>query len=331
MSVRIFPFPTMSGTVSLILSNGGLDGGGWPRVPYVPDRQLVALYDLDKETWSDAEFDVEVTLPAEELAAFEEDGEVKVLLRIECSRTLYREVLPLRRHSSEPNRWKGTLEVSRQNYRGAATVTAVVAGVVRERPDRFVAHSTDWTLHVDEPEARPMTGTMKVRWMDFDHPEEGLDFLKEYGEREFFVDMQSEVPILYLNKSERFEGLPELLDDRRRKDDDRPLHNSERVSVARSVWMGLINASIASIRCEEDTLDWPLEEWKSLVLKRALAKAYPLLSENELLKEACESWKSPERAAELESRLQLAVEDLVSAGKLLRRSLDILKRKHQAS
>lgn len=326
MSVRIYPYPTMSGTISLQLSGGGLDDSGWPRVPYIPDRQLVELYDLDKESWSIAGFDVEVTLPADELARSEEEGNVVVLLSIECSRTLYRQVIRLRRDKTGSNRWTGRLEAYRQNLRGTAIVAAVVAGTVEGRVNRFLGRSSEWTLHFDEPAVRPATGTMKVRWVDFEHPESGLEYLTDYADREFFTDMQSEVPTLYLNKAEAFDGLPALLEDRRRAERDLPLHNAERVSIARSVWMGLINTSVASIQVDADGLpEWPLEEWKRVVLKRALAKALPVLGDDERLQEAHEAWKAPERAAGLESKLQLAVDDLASAGKLLRRSLKILK------
>jgi|GEM_PF-1092243 len=332
MSVRIFPYPTMTGTISFQLSNGRLDGADWPRTPYVPDRQLVYLHDVDKDDWEEAEFEAGVTLPAEELARFEEDGNVNVLLTVECSRTLYREVVPLHRSRSETNRWSGVLTVAKQNFRGAATVTAVVAGKAFNRNDRFVGRSTEWTLQIDEPEIRPMTGTMKVRWMDFERPEQGLGFLKDYKDHEFFTDMQSEVPTLYLNKSEAFDGLPALLDDRRRRKEDRPLHDAERISVARSVWMGLINTAIASIRHDEEGMpDWPLETWKRLVLKRFLHRVYRMHGEDELLKEVDEAWKSAERSADLESKLQLAVEDVIGAGKLLRRTLGILKNRSQTS
>lgn len=332
MSVRIFPYRTMTGTISLQLSNGLLDGADWPRTPYVPDRQLVHLHDVDKESWEEAEFEVDVTLPSEELSRFDDDGEVNVLLTVECSRTLYREVVRLSRSESETNRWSGTLITAKQNFRGAATVTAIVAGKALDRDDRFVGRSTEWTIQIDEPEIRPMTGTMKVRWMDFEKPEEGLGFLKEYKDHEFFTDMQSEVPTLYLNKSEAFDGLPALLDDRRRRKDERPLHDAERISVARSVWMGLINTAIASIRRDEEgTPDWPMETWKRLVLKRFLHRVYPMHGDDELLKEVDQAWKSTERSADLESKLQLAVEDVIGAGKLLRRTLKILKDSSQAT
>lgn len=332
MAIAIFPYPVLNGTVSLQLSRGGLDGGEWPRTPYVPDRQLVNLYDLDKPDWTDADFNAAVTLPAEELARFEEDGDVTVLLSIECSRTLFRMVVPLTRLREERNTWQGILSVARANFRGSASVSAIVSGVAFDRNNRFVGRSSEWQLHFDEPDVRPMTGTMKVRWMDFENPDPGLDFLKSYQDREFYSDMQSDVPTLYLNKSESFDGLPALLDDRRRRTEDLPLHNAERVSVARSVWMGLINTAIASVRHDEDGVpDWPLEPWKRLVLKRFLHRVYPTHGDDELLVEVDEAWRSSERTAELESRLQLAVDDVISAGKLLRRTLDILKRRSSDS
>lgn len=328
MKNRIFPYQTLQGDVRLNLSGGGLDDSDWPKVPYVPDRRLVELYDLDKEDWQRASFNLELTLSADEVAKMNKAGaSVSALAVIECPRTMYRETLPLFPASPGETTWTGTVELERDNFGGKATIHGLVVGTINGRENRFLSETEAWILHIDEPDISPLTGTMRVRWMDFDQPADDCIFLVDYRDHPFYSDLQSEKPTLFLNRSKRFSGLPTLLDDRKRKPSERPLHNSERISIARSVWMALLNTSIASIIVDDgETPEWPTEDWKRMVLKSILSKVFPAKSESELLSEAVDAWRSNERAGKLESRAQAVIDDKIAAGRLLRLTLDYMAR-----
>ena len=323
MSSRLFPYATIDGDVTLKLMDGGLDDGGWPKIPYIVDRRLVDLFDVDKASWKTARFQFEIAMPSEQVERFE-NCNLRVILLVECSGTLYRHaVLPVQ----NGNVWVGELELSRGTFRGSATVHAVVSGTVDGVAHRFLGSSESWTILFDEPAIRPLSGTIRIRWVDFSAPDDDERFLKDFENYSYFVDIQSDQPTLYLNKSDIFEGLPAILDDRPRPKIEKPLHNSQRVGIARAVWMALINTSIASIvRDEHGNPDWPAEDWKQIVLKKILpGRVFPDKGEDEVLVELSDAWSSPERAAELESRTLVVVDDLVKANKLLRETLNIIK------
>jgi hypothetical protein len=329
MRDRIFPYPTLEGDVRLRLFDGGVDDGGWPRAPYTEDRRLVELYDLDKEKWKRTDFKVEVMLPAEEVAGLDSKGVgVTALVVIECSRTQYRQTVALCKNPVEPYRWGGVVEMERGNFTGKVVVQAVVVGLIHASANRFLGHSEQWVIYLDEPDISPLSGAIRVKWVDFDEPGDGdYKFLQEFREQSFYTDLQSNTPTLFLNKSKRFDGLPALLDDRKRDPAGEALHNAERVGIARSVWMAMFNASIASISPDEDgTPDWPTEDWKRRVLQILLARFYPELGDTERLDEAWRSWKSPDRAGELESRVQAEINLMMAAPKLLRRTLEFISR-----
>ena len=332
MKVQIFPYQTLQGDVRVTLFDGGLDDGEWPKVPYTPDRRLAQLYDLDKEDWKRAEFKVEVQGPADEIARFDKQGaDTRCVAVVECSRTCYRQTVVLSRAASESAKWTGSLEVERANFAGKATVHALIVGKIGSLDNRYLALSESWLVYFDPPDILPLSGTMRVQWQDFDQPDEGLDFLSEFADHSYYTDLQSETPTLYLNRSKRFDGLPALLDDRARKPGERPLHNAERVSIARTVWMAMLHAAIASVAKDEDGVaEWPSEDWKKSVLKKLLSKVFPDRTQDELLEEAMQAWNSNDRAGQLESWVQAAVDKNIGAGKLLQRTLDYMSKNSQS-
>lgn len=331
MKVQIFPYQTLQGDVRLVLSGGGLDDGEWSKVPYTPDRRLVQLYNLDKEDWKRAEFKVQVQGPADEIAKFDKQGaEARCVAVLECSRTCYRQSIVLMRATSEPAKWVGTVEVERANFAGKASVHALIVGKTGSLDNRYLALSESWLVYFDPPDIPPLSGTMRVQWQDFDQPDEGLTFLTDFAEHSYYTDLQSETPTLYLNRSQRFDGLSALLDDRPRKPGERPLHNAERVSIARTVWMAMLHAAIASVGRDEDGVaEWPPEDWKRSVLKKLLSKVFPDKSQDELLEEAMQAWNSNDRAGQLESWVQAAIDRNIGAGKLLQRTLTFMNSNSQ--
>jgi hypothetical protein len=327
MRNRIFPYQTLEGDVRLRLHAGGLDDGDWPRSPYTPDNRLVQLHELDKEDWQIAQFNVEVTVPAEEVQKLNERGAaVRVFAVAQCTGTQYRATIQLVSPHMEPAKWGGTIEMARDNFHGKVTVHALVVGEVHGSSNRYLAISDAWTIYFDEPDIPPLTGTMRVRWVDFDNPGD-LRFLIAFTEHAFYSDLDSAQPTLYLNASKKFEGFTSLLGDRKRTPAERPLHNAERVSIARTVWMALFNTSIASMAVDDDAeLDWPAEDWKRKVLRKMLARIYPLKSDSERLQAAHEAWNSNERAGHLESLAQVKIDAMNRVPRLLRLTLDFINK-----
>ena len=255
-------------------------------------------------------------------------AEIRVLAVVQCTATQYRATLPLTADPQEQARWNGRLELDRDNFAGKVTVHSIVVGRVHGLENRYLGVSESWSIYFDEPPVPPVTGAMRVRWVDFDTPGE-LAFLSRFGEHAFYTDLDSAQPTLYLNSSKRFDGLPALLGDRKRTAAERPLHNAERVSIARTVWMALFNTSVASVPepdDSEDVLDWPDDEWKRKVLKKLLSRIYPLKSDAERLQAALEAWNSKERAGQLESLAQVKIDALIRVPRLLRLTLDFINK-----
>jgi hypothetical protein len=323
----IFPYETLEGDVRLRLHSGGLDDGDWPRSPYTADYRLVRLDDLGKAEWQLAQFELEVTVSAEEVVKLNDRGAaVRVLAVVQCTGTQYRATVPLTADAQEPAKWRGRLELDHDNFAGKITVHALVVGQVHGRPNRYLGVSDDWRIYFDEPPIPPISGAMRVRWVDFDNPSE-LAFLSAFSDHALYTDLDSAQPTLYLNSSKKFDGLAALLDDRKRSAAEKPLHNAERVSIARTVWMALFNTSVASIPEPEDgVLDWPEDEWKQNVLKKLLSRIYPLKSDAERLETVLEVWSSKERAGQLESLAQVKIDAIIRSPRLLRLTLDFINK-----
>lgn len=327
MNNSIFPYQTLEGDIRLRLDGGGLDDGEWPKSPFTADYRLVQLHDLDKEAWHVAQFDLEVTLPGEEVTKLNDEGaDVRVLAVVECAATQYRSTVPLRPDRAEPAKWKGRIELQRDNFAGKVSVHALVVGEVHGAANRYLGMSDAWAIYFDEPDIPPLAGTLRVRWVDFDSPGD-LGFLTSFSEHAFYTDLDSAQPTLYLNSSKKFDGLSTLLGDRKRTAAEKPLHNAERVSIARTVWMALFNTSIASIRVDEDgTPDWPTDDWKRKVLKMMLNRIYPLKSDAERLQAALDAWKSNDRTGQLESLAQVRIDAVIRVPRLLRLTLDFVNK-----
>ena len=334
MSERIYPYRTLPGDVGLQLMEGHLDDADWPKTPYIPDRRIVDLQDVGKRDWKRATFRAEITLSSDRVAELNASGaQVRVLLIIQCANTYYRETVKLHQGSRDANVWQANFDVEKENFHGTATIHALVAGTVDGRPNRYLSTSENWTLIFDEPDSSPLTGSMTVTWEDFDKPSKPhlKMILGENRHHSLYLDLVSNPPKLFLNKSDKFRGLTFLLEDRKRVKSDRPLHNAERISIARSTWMALFNTSIASVIYNPDEEpEWPAEDWKRVVLQKILSKIYPFKSDSELLKEAVDG-RTDERAGDLQSAARAAIDEMIKAGRLLSLTLAIMADNYEQS
>jgi hypothetical protein len=325
MSERIFPYKTISGDLRLEINSVELDGVDPSPDPFNRDSRQLNLFDQERTDWSTVKMKLALQGPPEELRNLPNSDSLEATVVVQCDSTHERSAVPMKRGGGDAARWAAVIEVERQNFRGSARVEAVITGTAGDLPKRFLGASTYWTLNFDEPSISPKTGAIDVRWIDFKSPPDQERFLKDYANEPFYTDLANEKPIVYLNKSKDFERLPVILDDRRRNQRDLALHNSERTGIARSVWMALLNTSIAGIQPADDGVDpdWPELDWQRQVLKILLPKIYHA-DDAEALKIAFESWNSRQGAGLLESRGQAEINKRIGAAKLLRRTLNLL-------
>jgi hypothetical protein len=324
MTNLIFPYMTLSGDISLKIAGGSLDDKQFPKNPFAPDRSLVDLSDVGKSDWHVVSLKVELNASADEIDEFEkEHSPVSAIIVVHCSRANLRNTFPLSRDEGGSGRWFGEIELMRCCYAGRTKMEGVISGTVDGIDHRCLGRSAPWNIDFDEADHSPLSGALRVQWVDFDQPGD-YAFLKEYADQPFYTDLVDDRPTVFLNRAERFRGLDALLDDRKRNLAwDRALHNAERVSIARSVWMAMLNAAIASIERgdEGDDPDWPEQDWKRQVLQKLLPRVYPDKSDKEALREALANWNSKHGAGQLESRAQAEIGKIIKADRLLRLTL----------
>jgi hypothetical protein len=328
LTTTLFPYETLQGDLSLALTAVTVDGGH-PTVDVVlPGSRSVDLSVLPRQDWNLVEVEALVTGSADEVRRLEQSSfGLAVCIVAACGPTNMRQATQLKRSATDAARWAGSLLLDRRNFSGKVALSAVMGGEALRRPNRFMSRSQAWSIYVDEPAIPIIEGTMRVKWADFTAPDAEPAALRSYMTEVFYPDLQESAPTLYLNSG--FAGLPELLADRRgRPPAEEALHQSERMSIASAVWLGMFNSAVAAIDMDEEdaSVDWPLAEWQGSVLKTLLARLYPELGEMERLRLAREAWGSPDGAKVLESMAQMEIGKHIGSAIALRRSLERLQR-----
>jgi hypothetical protein len=315
MTNRIFPYPILRDDLQLTISNLLIDGTQPHTAVAFPDQRIIDLSRLPYPRWAKAEFHVEVIAPAAELHALEEGGAALSVTAVAmCSPANMRQLILLERSPLDRTRWTGKAELERRNFRGKVLLKALLTGTVDGFPHRLIGEAVEWMIHFDEPSIPFIDGALPVKWVDFKEPNAQPAILREHREEAFYADLEADPPTVYLNKG--FPLLAQLLTDRpARRGPEQALHDAERLSIARSVWMGLFNAAQAAIiagEAEEDP-DWPSSDWQKAVLKILLDGMYPHLSATDQLRMAVEA-RTSDGARAVASEAQAAI------GKRLRES-----------
>jgi hypothetical protein len=161
-----------------------------------------------------------------------------------------------------------------------------------------------------------------VRWLNFKNPDAPLP-ARDFPTSTHVVAFTGGVPELWLNSG--FDGLEPLLKDRKdRRGADKGLHDFQRTSIARGVWMALIGDALAAIRADTaddgtTEADWPELPWQTEILKLVLPEVAPGKSDREVLRMAIEEWRQHPGSAEFFARAEAVVGDRVKANESLRR------------
>ena len=136
-----------------------------------------------------------------------------------------------------------------------------------------------------------------MRWVNFKSLEE-KSLAKDFPDSTHVVWFNEGMPELLLNSA--FPGLQEILKDHpSRRGTDKALHDMQRTSIARAVWMALIGDSLAAIKPGDDDEPpgWPDEDWQREVLETILRSIDSGKSDGELLRMAADEWRSHPGAA----------------------------------
>lgn len=323
MSQALYPYATLAQPPTFQVADLRLDGSSKPSL-ISPEEATVKLFEA-KPGWRRVELDLELTADPDGVGEFERGyGGLGAVAVAHCMPTNARQPARLARSEFDAGRWEGTLELDRDNFRGRVAVVPVLTATVGGIPHRPVGSAAGWTLHFDEPESLRLRGTLRVRWVNF-KAEDADPLAQQFPDSTHLAwfGAGQALPEVWLNSA--FEGLEPLLRDRKdRRGSEKGLHDMQRLSIARGVWMALVADALASVRVAADESgadepDWPEAEWQAEVLRRVLPEVAPGKADRELLTLAATEWRSHPGAAEFYARAEAVVGDMIRANETLRR------------
>jgi hypothetical protein len=316
VSSVLYPYKTLKAELAFDVGPPALDGTADSSLRQ-PEGRSVNLFQA-RAPWRVARLPVSVRVDANSLKAYEsENGETSLLIVVNCRPTNTRHAVPLK--PVQDGHWEGAFELDRDNYRDRVELRAVLnprSGPLARKP---VGFAPAWRVYFDEPPSFRFRGTLAVRWVNFKAPEAPA-LAKEFPDSTHVVSFDGAMPEVLLNSS--FPGLEAILKDQpNRRGKDKALHDMQRTSIARAVWLALVADSLAAVKSgdEDEVPDWPDEEWQQEVLDRILRAVDPGKTEAELLKMAADEWRSHPGAASFYSRAEAVLGDVVKANETLRR------------
>jgi hypothetical protein len=323
VSQALFPYETLKQQPAFQITEIRVDGSAKPSL-INREEGAINLFD-SKAGWRRVELDLELTADRDDVAEFEVGrGGLAAIAVAHCMPTNTRQRALLTRSEYDPGRWEGTMELDRDNFRGRAVVGPILTAVVGGISHRPVGVATGWALHFDEPESLRLRGTLRVRWVDF-KAADADPLARQFPDSTHLVwfGAGQALPEVWLNSA--FDGLEPLLRDRKdRRGAEKGLHDMQRLSIGRGVWMALMADALAAVRAESDESgsgepDWPDTEWQAEVLRRVLPEVAPGKSDRELLKLAATEWRTHPGAAEFYARAEAMIGDMIRANETLRR------------
>jgi hypothetical protein len=317
---EIYPYRTLFGDVAAKVKRVSVDDEPLTSDRVNSSRHEVDLAELERAGWRDAAIYFEVAGPASELAEFQKE-------KITASASLIAQSGPtnlrqtVRLESDGPARWSGRLDLERSNWFGRISLRPIVTAKIDGVEHRIIGEGNEWTVLLDDLPKPPVSGALTITWEDFDSPsDETLNVLRSYAGDAFFLHLDIDSPVLYLNRS--FEGLYGLLYDRRRRPPaEQALHDETRGAIATEVWLSLFNTALQAIDTHDEQVDWPQSEWQRTVLELILDRMYPEKAPVDALHEIVASLIEPEGASDVQQRVLPVVTAHSGGTRLLREAI----------
>jgi hypothetical protein len=323
----LYPYKTLKPELTFDVGTPSVDGSPAASLRQ-PEGRTVNLFQA-KHAWRTVRLPVTVQVNTGPLQTYEsENGETSLLVAANCRPTNTRHALLLKR--VQHGQWEGTIELDRDNNRDRVELRAVLTprgGPLAQKP---VGFAPAWNVYFDEPPSFRFRGTLAVRWVDF----KSLDappLAREFPDSTHVVSFDGAMPEVLLNSV--FPGLEPILKDQpNRRGTDKALHDMQRTSIARAVWLALVGDALAAVKPgdEDEPPDWPDDDWQQEVLARILHAIDSGKTEAELLKMAAEDWRSHPGAAVFYSRAEAVIGDVVKANETLRRFAQTYGQEEQA-
>jgi hypothetical protein len=314
----LYPYTTLQAELTFDLGTPVLDGMSTGNLRH-PESRTVNLFHA-RHPWRRVKLPITVAVDTGLLKVYEDEhGETVLMVVANCRPTNTRQALTLR--AAQHGEWEGALELDRDNFRDQIELKAVLTprgGPLLRKP---VGFAPVWSVYFDEPPSFRFRGTLAVRWVNFKSPPpDAPSLVKEFPDSTHVVSFDGGMPQVLLNSA--FPGLEEILKDQPgRRGTDKALHDMQRTSIARAVWLVLVGDSLAAVKRgdEDEPADWPDEDWQREVLERVFRAIDPGKSDDQLLRMAANDWRSHPGAAVFHSRAEAIIGDIVKANETLRR------------
>lgn len=298
-----------------------LTGEEWNRA-----QRSLSLWKRDDIEWNTVRFEIEIVAPQKEIEKLgKARDDLFVVVSAQCVATNLRQAVIALPSPLDESMWSCSLELDRRNMRGPVSLQAHLAGTVSGQAHRYLASADEWMLYFEQAASPTPKGALPIQWVDFGAKDAPV-FLKKYVNEPMYADLEgTPLPKIYLNKG--FEGLAALFIEKPRPTGARlALHEAERISMAKGVWLALFQVALAAIEEPEEgeEPDWP-DGWRGEVLKKMLARVHPELEPAGRLDKAIQARSDGVR--QFESLVLAAVsQDLIKEGKGLRTSLMALEK-----
>lgn len=321
----LFPYQVLIGDVSAAVEKVTIDGKPLSTAFIIPDFLNVAFAGIETEQWDEAEIHVIVQGPELELAS-ESFTDVTVSLQINCRHSNTTVAVPMEPDPQAPARWLASATLERDLWFGSADLSADILATVDGIAHRKIGSSEPWTLSFDDLPASPVNGSITVTWLDFsndlEHP-----YLEQFKLAPFYLRLDPDDPSLFLNRG--FEGLEALLVDRRRRPRaEQALHDSTRANIAGDAWSAMFISALDSVEVDPETqlAAFPVEPWRTVVLKTLLQRIYPDRAPLDALQDAVQARDSGEGSSDFIELLLPAAALQVGIPRLLRNGINLLER-----
>ena len=320
----LYPYDTLVGDVEIQVGDAKIDGQKLPDDCFEPDRRLVAIEAAERQRWQTAKIEIHVTAPQTEIRSFvKRNADPRAIAVIGGSRTNARQPVTLTRDPTNPAKWSGTATIDRPFWFGRLSLTATIVGDVDGVSGRIIGTSEPWTIALDDVPRPPVRGNIDVTWDNFKEPK-FLPELTQFASEPFFLHLDPERPVLYLN--EGFIKLRALFDERRRRNRDvQVLHDQTRVNFASASWAAMFNVALAAAieasDDEDDVTEWPDSEWQKNALEILLNRMYEERTPDDALGEVVTLLRQGEGLAAVHEQVLPAISEQVGAARILRASI----------
>ncbi|MEU9439795.1 hypothetical protein AB0D42_02460 [Streptomyces sp. NPDC048304] len=295
----VYAYPTLAGRIQLTVRRASIDGKPL-QIALISQRdRVVALQQGERDEWTEGVLDVEVSLPAEELADGPWSAVTCVAVLTEGA-TNTRVVSPLER-GRDDGCWRGEVRVRRSAHLARAVLDVSVVGTYGGVDGRVIGSSdAPWVVDLL---ARTPTRHRDVEILEEDFRDGPREWLRSFKDAPWLVDTAGDMPAVLLNTS--FEGLAGLLSGARG-----PLEKATAelvaAQIAEEAWAAMFHSALSDLECGEDGAPQFTGGWRESVLRIMLPEVFPGQPLADALVEAHRRRSESHGWAEVQSRIQLA-------------------------